>query len=62
MHFGKLLGYQVFSKTTIAIRFNFLQVCPSVPPFVLDVLSLPCFNVLSCYFHVSLSFVAAPTV
>ena len=27
-----------FSKTTIAIFFNLLQVCPSVPPFVFTVL------------------------
>ena len=30
-----------FSKTTIAIRFNLRQVCPSVPPFVSAVLFIP---------------------
>ena len=28
----------MFSKITIAIRFNLLQVCPSVPPFVISVI------------------------
>ena len=35
MNFEKLLGKQVtVSETTIAIRFNLLQVCPCVSPFV----------------------------
>ena len=38
--------------------FNVLQVSPSVPPFVFDVLFIPSFHVLSCYFYVSLSLVA----
>lgn len=45
------------SKGTIAI-FNVLQVCPSVPPFVFDMLFIPSFHVLSCYFYVLLSLVA----
>ena len=28
----------MFSKITIAIRFNLLQVCPSVPRFVISVI------------------------
>ena len=39
-----------FSKTTISIRFNLLQVCPSMPIFVFIVLLMPSFYVLSGYF------------
>ena len=35
-----------FSKPTIASRFNLLQVCPSVPPFVFSVSFKPSFNVI----------------
>ena len=37
MNFKKLLTYQAnkFSKTTIAVRFNLLQVCPLVPSLCL---------------------------
>ena len=45
----------MFSKTTIAIRFNLLQVCSSVAPFVLTVSFLPSFSVLSCCFYVSIN-------
>lgn len=47
-----------FSKTTIEIHFNLLQVCPSRPPFVFAMLFILSFNVLSGYFYVSLSVVA----
>ena len=48
----------MFSKTAIAIRFNLLQVCPSVPAFVF----IPYSNFLSGYFYVSLNLVAVSTV
>ena len=51
-----------FQKPTISVRFNLLQVCPSVPTFVFAVLLLPSFNVLSGYFFVSLNSVAVPNV
>ena len=45
----------MFSKTTIAIRFNLLQVYPSVSPFVLTVLFVSVsFNVLRAHFYASL--------
>ena len=44
------------------IRLNFLQVCPSISPFVFVVLFTPSFHVLSGYFYVSLSLVAVPTI
>ena len=40
MNFEKLLGQQVF-KNQIAIRFNILQVCPSMPSFVFAVFFIP---------------------
>ena len=61
----KLLDEQFFfRKTILAIRFNLLEVCPSLPPFVLSVLFKPSFNVLSSYryFYVSLSLLAVLTV
>ena len=42
MNFEKLLGEEVF-KNHIAIRFNLLQVCPCVSPFV-----FLCIYVLYC--------------
>ena len=39
-----------FQTPLIVIRFNLLQVCPSVPPFVLAVLIIPSFHVLRSYF------------
>ena len=52
-----------FSESTFAnIRFSLLQVCPSAPSFVLSVLFIPLFHVLSGYFYVSLSLVALPTI
>lgn len=48
----------MFSKTTIQIHFNLLQVRPSRPPFVFARLFILSFNVLSGYFYVSLSVVA----
>ena len=47
-----------FQKPTTAIRFNLLEVCPSVPP----ALFLPSFNVLSGYFCVLLNLEAVPRV
>ena len=41
-------------STTNAIRFNFLQVCPSAILFVFVVLFEPSWNILSGYFYVSL--------
>ena len=41
-----------FLKATIVIRFTLLLVCPSVPPFVLDVLFILSFHVLSGHFYV----------
>ena len=37
-----------FSKPTISVRFNLLQVCQFAPPFVSAVLFTPSFDVLSC--------------
>ena len=54
LNFEKLCGKQVFKNTT-EIRFNLLQVCPSVPPFVFAILLIPSFHVLSSSFYVSLS-------
>ena len=57
------VGEQVFKWPTIAIRFNLLQVCPSMPPFVFTVLFLiPSSNFLSGNFNVSLNLVAALNV
>ena len=61
MNSEKLLGKQFF-KTTISIRFNLLQVCPSVFPFVFAVLFTVSFNVLNSYFYDSLNLVAVSTV
>ena len=49
-------------KPAILIRFNLLQVCPSVPTFVIAVLLIPSFNILSDYFYVSPNLVAVPIV
>ena len=51
-----------FSKTTVSIRLNLLQVYPSVPPFVFVVLSIHSFNILSGYCYVWLNSVTVPTV
>ena len=53
MKFKKLLDKQFKKKNIIAIRFSLLQVCPSVPPFVLTVLFIPSFTILSSFvlFH-----------
>ena len=51
-----------FSKTTVSVRWNLLQVYPSVNPFVFAVLLIPLFNILSGYCHVSLNSVTVPTV
>ena len=39
-----------FQKLLIVVRFNLLQVCSSVPPFVLAVLIIPSFHVVRSYF------------
>ena len=57
----KLSGKKVF-KTTIAIRFNLLQVCSSAPTFVFAVLLIPSFNALSSYLYISLNLVTDFTV
>jgi len=57
MNVEKLLGKQVF-KHTIAIRFYFLQLCPSVPSYVFSLLFISSFNVLNYYFNVLLYLVA----
>ena len=52
-----------FKKPTTSIVLNFLQVCPSVPSFaflVLIIIIIP-FNVLSDYFYVLLSVEEVPT-
>ena len=54
-----------FPKSTIAIRFNLLQVCPSVSLFVLDVLFTLLFYFvlfLTPVIFVALGFVAVPTL
>ena len=57
MNFEK--NCQVEQFFPIAIHFNLLQVCTSVPLFVFAVLLKPSFNVLSGYFYVSLNLVAS---
>ena len=52
----------MFPKTAIAIRFNLLQVCPSVQPFAFAVVFIPSFHVFSAYFYISLSLLEVPTV
>ena len=50
MNFNKLLGWQYkVSKTTLAIRFSLLHVCP----ISRAIFTRPSFNVLSSYFYVS---------
>ena len=49
MNFEKLLANR-FSRTTIAILFSLLQVCPSLPHFLFGVLFIHSFNVLRGYF------------
>ena len=60
-NFEKLLA-EKFSKSAIAIQFNLLQICPSMPSFLYAMLFIPCFNILRSYFHDSLNTVAFPTV
>ena len=61
MNFEKLLHEKAFNNYKCN-PFNFLQVCPSVPPFVFAVLIKPSFEALWSYFSVSLSLVAVPPV
>ena len=49
-------------KTTIAIRFNLVQVCPSVPFFVFSVSFIPSSHFFSGYFNVSRSLVAVSSL
>ena len=51
-----------FQKPTTAIRFNLLEGCPSVAPFVFAALFLPSFNVFSGYICVLLNLEAVPKV
>ena len=53
MNLKKLTGKKVF-KTTIATRFNLLQVCSSAPTFVFAVLLIPSFNALSPNIHIQI--------
>ena len=53
MNLKKLSGKKVF-KTTIATRFNLLQVCSSTPTFVFAVLLIPSFNALSPNIHIQI--------
>ena len=52
----------MFLKTTIAIRFNLLQVCSPMAPFVFTDSFLPSFSVLSCCFYVSINLEALAPV
>ena len=58
----KCVGLTSFKKPTTAIRFNLLEVYPSVAAFVFVVSFIPSFNVFSSYFYDSLSLVAVPIV
>ena len=51
-----------FQKPAISVRFNLLQVCPSVFSFVFAVLVILSLKVLSDYFYVSLNLVSVSTV
>ena len=51
-----------FSKTTIAVCLNLLQICTSVLSFLFVMSFIPSFNVLSGYFDGSLNLVAVPIV
>ena len=61
MNFAKL-GLTSFQKTTISIRFNLLQVSPSLPPFTFAMIFIPSSHVLSSHFCVPLSLVEVTTV
>ena len=52
MNFEKLLGYD---EPTTASRFNLLEVCPCMSPFVIAVLFILSSYVLSGYFYMSLN-------
>ena len=52
MNFEKLLGYD---EPTTASRFNLLEVCPCMSPFVIAVLFILSSYVLSVYFYLSLN-------
>ena len=49
-------------KPAIAIHFNLLQVCLSVPPFVFAVLFKPSLIVVSGNFYVSVNMVTVSSV
>ena len=51
-----------FSKPTISVRFNLLQVCQFAPPFVSAVLFTPSFVVLSCKLLFFTQFAAIRTI
>ena len=48
----------IMTQGTIAIHFNLLQVCPSLAHFVLAVLFIFSFHVLTVYVYLSLSLMA----
>ena len=58
----KTVSLRSLQKPAILIRFNLLQVCPSVLTFVFAVLLIPSFNILRDYFFVSLNLEAVPIV
>ena len=51
-----------FSKPTISVRFNLLQVCQFAPPFVSAVLFTPSFVVFSCKLLFFTQFAAIRTI
>ena len=61
-HYIKRYKQRKQKTKTIAIRFNLLQVYPSVPPFAFVVLFIPSFYFLSGYFYVLFNLVLVPAV
>lgn len=61
INFEKLKPYK-FSKNTISIRVNLVQVSPSVPSFLLAVFFIPSCNVVSVHLYVSHNLMAVATV
>ena len=51
MKFEKLFQANKFSKNTISIQFNFLLICPSVPPLAFAALFISLFHVLYSYLY-----------
>ena len=61
-HYKKRYKLKVYKKTIIVIRFNVLQVFPSVPPVVFAVCFIPFLTFWGPIIHVSLNLVAVLTV